>query len=240
MKGIIILTACVKPGQMVYTELQDTAERLKQYKAALKYYLTHTRFKIIFCENSNTDFSNEFSGYIREGRLEYLAFNGNCFDRNLGKGYGEAIILKHIYTHSLLLKECDYTIKITGRIIVDNLGDVLKQLGYIKRTRFIICDANCKLTAAPSKLIIAYKDFYPDFFFAKAERINDSAHFTFEKALAAAIKEMKKHRGSHTLFATYPIYTGISGTNNLPIRNHSRIERKLKYILHKIGIWGRT
>lgn len=225
---------------MVYTKLQDTSERLKQYKTALRYYLTNTSFKIVFCENSNTDFSTEFADYIQEGRLEYLTFNGNCFDRKLGKGYGEAIILKHVYAHSSFLKECNYTIKITGRIIINNLSSILGQLTHITNPKFIICDANYKLTAAPSKIVIAYRDFYPDFFFSKANQINDSAHFTFEKALAIAIKEMKRHQGKHTLFVTYPIYTGISGTSNIPIKNHSRIERKLKYFLYKIGIWAKT
>lgn len=104
MYPILFLTACVNPNGMAYTKLNNPEVRLRQYKEALDWYLAHTDMKILLVENSGTDFSSDYQKRIGEGRLEFLCFDGNSYDRSRGKGYGEAAIMEYGFGHSKLLK----------------------------------------------------------------------------------------------------------------------------------------
>ena len=99
---VLLLTACINPNGMLYTTIQDTELRKKHYIESLFFYLTKTQYKIVFVENSNTDISSLYQKEISEGRLECITFDGNNYDRSLGKGYGEALILDYACMHSKL------------------------------------------------------------------------------------------------------------------------------------------
>lgn len=127
---VVILTACVNPDGMSYTKLQDVEIRKQQYINALHFYLKKTNLPIVFVENTNTDISGEFQDFIHNGRLEYLMFDGNNFDKMRGKGYGEALILIHAIENSKFIKQGKYILKITGRIIVRNVE-------YLSKSRIL-------------------------------------------------------------------------------------------------------
>ena len=113
---VVLLTACVNPNGMSKTVLQDMELRRKQYVNALNFYLQETSLPICFVENTGFDMSCEFHSYIDSGRLEYLCFKGNNYDKSLGKGYGEAVIILYATENSVFLKRCKYLIKVTGRV----------------------------------------------------------------------------------------------------------------------------
>lgn len=122
---VIVLTACVNPNGMSFTALQDWKVRKQQYVEALDFYLTTTPLPVVFIENSNTDFSEEFHSWIEQGRLEYITYNGNSsFDKIKGKGYGEALMLLYAIENSSLLRQCRHLIKITGRLQVQNINRI--------------------------------------------------------------------------------------------------------------------
>ena len=123
---VILLTACVNPGGMPFTVLNDTSERLRQYREALDFYLRETAQPIVFCENTLCDFSEDYKEYIASGRLEYITFDGNNFDKSKGKGYGEALIMEEAFRRSQLLGQCNFVVKITGRLIVRNISQLIK------------------------------------------------------------------------------------------------------------------
>lgn len=60
MKAVILLTGCINPNGMPFTQLTDTSDRQKQYVDAIHYYINNTDCKIVFCENSNTDINTLF------------------------------------------------------------------------------------------------------------------------------------------------------------------------------------
>lgn len=236
--AVILLSACINPNGMSLTALQDQKQRKIQYVDSIRYYLDNTNYPIVVCENSGTGFGDTFAKEEASGRLEILCFEGNNYDRSFGKGYGEAEILKYIFANSKLVKSCRCTIKITGRVKITNIYNVLDQMYKIKNKDFVICDANLRLSAAPSRLIVASRDFYPRFFFPYTEEINDSQGVSFEKVLAKSIREAKRHRVVHSLFKCYPFYDGVSGTFGTTIVNKSQLVRKLKYLLFKVGLWA--
>ena len=95
-KFVILLTGCINPNGMKYTALQDPKEREKQYIEAIGFYLRKTSLPIVFCENTNyIPFANYFSEHKKSGRFEYLTFDGNSYDKNKGKGFGEALIVDY-------------------------------------------------------------------------------------------------------------------------------------------------
>lgn len=129
MNAILFLTACVNPSGMAFTKLNNPEVRVRQYKEALDWYLENTEFHILLVENSNYDFSKDYQGFIDEGRLEYLTFDGNNFDRSKGKGYGEAAILDYGLKHSQFLgkmQSSQLVIKVTGRLLCTNINYLLK------------------------------------------------------------------------------------------------------------------
>ena len=121
----ILLTACVNPNGMSHTVLQDSSIRIEQYKKALDFYIRETHIPIVFCENTMYDMSDKYEEFINTGRLEYLFFDGNNYDRAKGKGYGEALIMKYAIENSNIINESKYIIKITGRIIIQDINRIL-------------------------------------------------------------------------------------------------------------------
>jgi hypothetical protein len=132
---VLLLTACITPGGMIYTALQDPKEREKQYLNALRWYLANTEFPIVLCENTNYQLPDEFLPYIDKGRLEYLTFDGNnSFDKSKGKGLGEALIIKYAIENSHLISKTNVIMKMTGRQILHNINFISK---YSQRTNCI-------------------------------------------------------------------------------------------------------
>src|SRR5215217_4279349 len=137
-KPLILLTGCINPNGMTFTKLQDPEKRKSQYLDSIRYYLNHTENLIVFVENSGTDISEEFQNSEDKKRLEIITFFGNNFDRHIGKGYGEMMILKHAFQHSVLIQECVSIFKITGRYKLLNIKSILKS--YQKHTCNIMVD----------------------------------------------------------------------------------------------------
>lgn len=135
----ILLTACINPNGMNCTVLQDADKRRRQYIDAINFYLSNTSVPIVFVENSNEDLSPYFTDAIKYKRLECVTFDGNNFDNRRGKGYGEALILLKAWSSSTI-RESDYVIKITGRLLINNINCIISQSVRRSRTPLIRVD----------------------------------------------------------------------------------------------------
>ena len=118
------MTATVVPNGTKYTYLQDPETRKSQYLEAIDFYLRETAYDIVFCENTGANLFDEIESQEKYGRLEYLTFYGNDYDKSLGKGYGEARIIEYAIRNSQRLKSADFVIKITGRVKILNLYEL--------------------------------------------------------------------------------------------------------------------
>lgn len=210
---IIVLTACIRPKGMAKTALQNEEERKEQYIKALSWYLENTTLPILFVENSNIDISLTFENYIKKGRLEMLTFNGNDYPKHLGKGYGEALILKHALANSKLLNSADYIIKITGRLI---LPDINKILSYYSKGKYACLHLGrlryWKDKKIESKIMYVHKSLLNDYFLPQYNKLNDSEGYTFERLLYDSCRQWIENGNKLHVFYRPLRIIGHSGT----------------------------
>ena len=111
-KIVILLTASVDVKGMAFVAVTDSAERLREYAGAARFWARAPGIQgVVFCENSGHDLSEirgAFEGAAKP--TEVLQFDGQGFDRSLGKGYGELMIMSHALEHSRLLRDADLVV----------------------------------------------------------------------------------------------------------------------------------
>ena len=203
MNTILLLTGCINPNGMPFTQLTNTSERQKQYVDAIHYYINQTNIHIVFCENSSTDISPLFNNAY--DRLEILTFMGHQ-DKQRGKGYGEAEIIEYALRNSSFIHKDYIIIKITGRLIVNNIRQIIDSLKY--EEDFVTCLFHSDLKFADSRIFCGTTAFYKEFLKNK-KRMNDSEGIFFEHVLTSTVLESSLR---FIPFTVEPIITGISGT----------------------------
>lgn len=237
----ILLTACINPNGMSFTFLQDVVEREKQYIKAINYYLEHTKYNVVFCNNSGEDISGKIKS--KTNRFECLAFYGNDYDRELGKGYGEMLILKYALANSQFIKKTDYIIKITGRLIVPNLIQSIRTTNLIwlfMKGKIYFSAINRKLKIIDSRCLIAHKYFFEELILS-AEELNDTKGYYFEHLLFDMIFRLDLQLKICLFYPTLK-FSGISGSTGveyysddkslyeqlLDLREHCQTLKKMK------------
>lgn len=223
MKKVILLTGCINPNGMVYTALNNIEERKEQYVNAINFYLKETCLPIVFTENSGTDISTLFQDSIDSGRLECLSYLGNQ-NKEKGKGYGEAEIIEFTLNNSRFIDDNSIVIKITGRLIINNVSSILKHLN--KHCDFVSCQFHSDLKFADSRIICASKSFYK-FFLHFKNRINDNEGVYFENVLCEAIIHSSIR---YVPFDIEPNISGMSGsTGEMYFIKENRFKDKCLY-----------
>lgn len=229
---LLFLTACVNPGGMIQTALQDANVRLQQYLKAISYYLNNYPYKILVVENTNVDLSSYFVKEIKEGRLEYLTFDGNNYDLKLGKGFGEGLIIKYAFEHSLLIKKYNYIIKITGRHEIINIKSIMiaTELFLGSNSNLIVCDVRFKQKIAISDCFIASKTFFEQFLNKNLHYCNDSMNIWFEHVLFNCIFQARLENYQY-LFMPFELdQRGVSGSTGVTFAR-ARLRKKIYYFI---------
>lgn len=229
-KLLIFLTACVNPNGMKYTKLQDKDLRARQYVSAINFYLQHTSYRILMVENSNYDLYSLI--VTPKDRFEYLTFDGNNYDRNLGKGYGEAMIIDYASKHSSFFKDADFIVKITGRDIVVNVNALIKEMRDSSYLYANIKSGDGHLICH-SRLVGFPKSYLQHIFLKYKEYINDSEMYYFEDLLFETAK-------GHIREFLHPILTvGVSGSTGEKLSPSFSMYFKafIKYYLHLHNIF---
>jgi hypothetical protein len=231
MKYVILLTACINPDGMAFTKLTDPDERKRQYIDALNYYAKNTSLPIVFAENSNTDI-RFFLNSLPNKNIEILTFDGN-HDKIHGKGYGEAEIIEYAVNNSKYIDKKTCIIKITGRLIINNIKGFIRQLNLgIFSSRSIICSLNSDYTFADSRIIIAPCTFYL-LFLKNKDLIDDNKGVYFENVLCTTLKEQCTY--SYFPFLVEPQVVGISGSLGIRYEeNNQSLRYKLNYLIYRL------
>lgn len=235
---IILLTGCINPNGMTKTVIQDPEARKQQYILAINYYLNNTHYPIIFIENTNTDISGGFEQCVNNKRIEFITFNGNDFNKALGKGYGEAIMIDYAIKKSILIQESSFIIKITGRLIVENIEELTSEMKLSNCVYANMVRGNCGLERK-SFFFGASVKFLRDYFLANKECIDESINVYFERHLYNECLIWKEAGGLSKEFKHPIIVKGVSGSTgkDYPIEKHPRIKALLRYYFHKLPIY---
>lgn len=132
---LLIVTAAVQPGGNIrQLEAKSAKERFEQYYSGMEQTILSGAFsKIVFCDNTETELDAfqplaELAG--EHGvELELLSFAGDTEAVvRQGKGYGEGEIMEYVMLHSRLTREADFLVKLTGRLVVDNLKQIVRKM----------------------------------------------------------------------------------------------------------------
>jgi hypothetical protein len=212
MKMPLLLTSSIDPNNCSFTERKSIDDRKNDYMNSLFKWLTNTDFDIVYIDNSNYDLTFLKKTFENYGdRIEFLSFNGNNFDRSLGKSYGELEIIKFCLENSTKFKDFPLLIKSTGRYYHSKVNEELINLklsdydfvGYLKdniiHTGFLAVNKIFLLNFIKTK----FNDINP---------LNDSngyymEHFFYDLCFTSQNVHFMKNLGTE----------GISGTFNCKI-----------------------
>jgi len=208
---VILLTGCIQPAGMQYTSLQDASLRKLQYVAAINFYLTNTDCHIVFVENSGFDISPDFAHAAERERLEILTFKGNDFNMDLGKGYGEMLILNYAIKHARFLAESIFICKITGRYKILNIKKLLDF--YLEEKPDLMVLLTQRLNYSDSRLFFATASFFKEILFKYKPVVDDSKGIYFEHALSKAVLEAINAGYTYLPFKYKVRLSGQSGTD---------------------------
>lgn len=226
MLPLLFLTGCVNPSGMSNTCLQDPLLRASQYRDALLWYLKNTSFRVLWVENTHYDISQlgDFESYIKSGRLEYLTFDGNKYDRSLGKGYGEGLIIQYAFQHSSFLQEPSVVIKVTGRVIITNLEFQYKFIRImVGNSSFVWFNCTRRMKWVYSRAVFSTSDFWKLYLLPLVNQIDEKEKVYFETVLKTAILHFLKHTNAVGNLFLFPLrFQGVSGTNGKLLKTSTK------------------
>lgn len=217
--------------------LRDEYERLGQYEESIRFFISSGAFsKVIFCENSNYG-TDEISGLWRVAedngvQMELLSFQGNTDETCIhGKGYGEGEIMKYVFSHSQIAPAEPYFVKITGRLKVDNIRDIVIRMDQNKtyfnipnRTRRDIYDT--RIYGMP---ISQFKELFMDSY----EQVMDDKGVFLEKVYTRMIQNSKIEVVN---FPRYPRIVGMSGSGGA-VYTYTEWKCWLKDIFSRLNLY---
>jgi len=222
-KVVVLLTATIDPRNTVKVARNDPWQRLEDYKKAMsKCWLSENRpIDIIFCENSNCNLSELRRLCERNSksnvRIEFLSFSGQECSSHLGKGFGEMGIIAHALQHATVLRRGNPLIlKVSGRLVIGNIGSLLAALQEMSGTFHISCDLRRNLEWADARLFIARASFLRDYLVPMQQMIDDSKGLTIEHILCRATHKAIGDGLKWIPTICTPQIFGVSGTTGIP------------------------
>lgn len=237
-KRVILFTSCIDPKGMAKTVIVDKVQREEEYNRALQFYLDQTEFPIVIVDNTEHTYQSFHDSFSE--RIETLSFKGNDYDRNLGKGYGEGLIIRYALEHSSFIrnKNCKFIYKVSGRHMITNLN----RLSIFMRVAEVFSDKTV-FAVLREKERWATSDFFsgPVSFFHELipylGKCDDSKKSYFERRLFSCIQDSRKARRIRFMHVPFPLrQEGVSGSTGKPLKREGTIAKYLLksilYILH--------
>ncbi len=225
---VILLTGTVDPVEMVMTARNNPEVRRGDYERSIKKW-AGTGYKLIFCENSNYDISG-IRNIKSKNTFEILQYGGLDYNKKLGKGYGEQLILKHALRESKLINNDSIIVKVTGRYFVRNIDAIL---GGVTDASKVYVNIYSDLKNCDSRLFIAGKRFIEEYFFPISPNINDSEDICFEHLLTKAVLTYLVDGGNWSLLPKYPRFEGVSGTTNEKITTWLYLKSMIRHAIRQ-------
>lgn len=214
-KVVIFLTGTIHPNNVPNLKRISPLDREQDYYLALKKWM-RLNIPIIFVESSGY-YSKLLEGLFN-GRpdCEYITFEGT--QGILGKSHGEAEIIKHAFGISEQLNSSDIVLKASGRQFIINAENILRY--FIDQDTYTVVWLKQFLQYADSRFFLSCTDFYISYLMDELENINESNLLYLEHILARAVHKSMGDGKKWLLPNEYPLFSGISGTNNIKYKNN--------------------
>lgn len=214
MKKILIITGCIRPNQNIpYLKLIDSSIRLAQYIESIEFYILNSNFDIIiFGENSNYYYNIDKLKKMADElgkEFEWLSF---CGDENKaikrGKGFGEGEIIEYILSNSRYKAEIKCFVKVTGRLKVVNINNILNRINFNKN--YFNPDVNLikflknKKPVIDTRFYFVQTNYYNNILKDLYKSVDDKNDLQLETCFFKALNENKK-------YDNFPIYPNVIG-----------------------------
>ncbi len=215
MADLLVLTSCIRPAQQDNLKLGDWEERYGQTITSLKYYIDSGTFEyIVICDGSGYDLSSDDIMQYADKHgvdLESLSFIQNQeLVKKKGKGFGEGEIMSYIVCNSRLFKASNFFIKVTGRLIVTNIGEIVHKIDIAKAPFFNIIISKV-IGSVDTRVYGMTTSMYAEYFIDAYQSVDDSKGNTYEIVFG---KVLKANNISFSPLPIVPILQGKSGTDN--------------------------
>lgn len=238
---LAIITGTIRPPmQMNQLTLRDENERFRQYEESIHFLLDGRAFsKIIFCENSG--YGIEKLAHLldiaqnKDIELELLSYQGNVEKACIhGKGYGEGEIMDYVFSHSKIALTEPYFVKITGRLKVNNIEDIVKRIDKEKtyfnipnRTRRDIYDT--RIYGMP---VLQFKNYFLNVY----KQVMDEQGIFLEMVYTGILQDNKI---KVTNFPRYPRIVGMSGSGGI-MYSYTEWKCRIRDILSRMNFYKIT
>jgi len=244
-KTALIITGAIDiKGNIPYnTTLIDTNTRLDQYISSLVYAINNykTVDKIIFVENTGYKYDYTEIYTLADTlniKLEILTFRGAVEEIvKKGKGFGEGEMIKYSFANSRLLALSTSFVKLTGRLIIENFDNIMKNTD--DHNNYFMLPFISKIKNSRSIPTVFYKvnkEFYGNHLLDVYKNVNDNKNVKLEHVF---YKEIPVN--SIKYFKYYPTIRGQSGSSGIYYNDISQFEfykRKIAFrfssVVHSI------
>lgn len=221
---LILLTATINPANNDFVGRKGVENRENDYLKAIRFY-RGKGFRAVFIDNSNFSSENILSEFSSDLDFEYLTFQS--LSSQLGKGHGEKEIIDFGLENSNFLKDVDFFVKITGRLIIFNIDSILKDIEF--NTSEITANFSRNLSWSDTRVMFLTKHFYNNYFSPTANKFLDEKEgIYFEKVFALSIHLFMAEKGTLRFWPEYPFYIGINGQNGKDF--NFNFYKRMKYI----------
>jgi len=209
----LVVTGCVAPPENVpVLKITDSETRAAQYIESLGFYISHTGIRnIIFCENSDYPVDDLILDMAEKcgKEFEWLKFCGNQEkSARFGKGYGEGEILNYVFSNSNLIKQCNYMVKVTGRLKVLNLSLLI--LSATRNQAYFWIKSGGGMQWIDTRCYMMPCDLFSQKFLNVYEKIDDRKKYDMELVFYDTIKN---NYINHKKFLVCPRIAGMSGSD---------------------------
>lgn len=238
----LLMTATIAPdaGAAAHTQF-DPAQRLAEYQAALSHYLRLPDLKILFVDNSASPLDTLEALARHANRPAHFHSYKSPVPAAYGKGKGEMELIATALDHFRdVVAEDEPVWKITGRLIVENLADLIAT----QPQRYSIY-ADCRDVPligealggnqwVDTKLIA----FTPNGFRTLIHHDWPDENFTVEKLLYQRLKPVLNRKDVIPRFRLQPEFTGTSGGSGKNYRSFAnRTKSTVRRAARRVAPW---
>ncbi|MGE5481386.1 MAG: hypothetical protein ACM3VX_00565 [Bacteroidota bacterium] len=212
----LVLTATIDPGGMRFVSRRTPEVRFMDYVRSLrKWVRTASLFQsILWIENSGHRLAeaikNEFGNVV-----QVVSFAGNNYSRDLGKGYGEALILEKAGSVLRSVGDAEYVLKCTGRLYYKNANDLV---AVLRQGPDMVVRLSRDLAFADSRVFAIRLNLLETLMEGFKTEVNDCAGTFFEHVLARHVLSLAARGYRVHPFPSPPLLEGWSGSSGERIR----------------------